>query len=151
MKQLYPLAALLLLSPTSHAVDFNKDALKKLQEEGAKVAAQAKGPQTFKITDKLCLAGNNDILSVEKCKDNDKKQHWKTDDKGRLVAHDGRCIANNKLQKCDSSKKQVWQQDSKGRLVNKAKRCLQVKSEPPKAGSKVVTTTCSGSSNQVWS
>ncbi len=151
MKQLYPAAVLLLVTGTAgHAVELNTEALKKMQQEGHRIVAESMGPRAYRIADDLCLAGG-DVLSVEKCDSKAKNQQWESDDKGRLVSHDGQCIAGNKLKKCAGGKVQIWTHDDKGRLVNEAQQCLQVQGKSPKPGAKVVTAKCSGSRSQVWS
>ena len=89
-------------------------------------------------------------LAVKPCDAKSKSQVWQIDGQGRLVAHDGRCVAGDQLQKCGSGNAQKWQVDGRGRLANGAKQCLQAQGNPPKAGAKVVGAACSKAPNQVW-
>lgn len=132
------------------AVEFNTDALKSMQKEGHKIVAEAQGGKPFKTRNGLCLDYAGKVVMVKKCKSSGSSQTWHFDDKGRLVASDGRCIAGSNLAKCSGAKGQQWEQDGKGRLAGNNGKCLQTQGNPPKAGAKVVAAGCSGAANQVW-
>lgn len=150
MKQAFVSAALAaLLVPSAMAVDFNTDALKSMQEEGHKIVEEAQG-KAYRTAGGLCLDVAGGALAVKPCDANSKSQVWQIDGQGRLVAHDGRCVAGDQLQKCGSGNAQKWQVDGRGRLANGAKQCLQAQGNPPKAGAKVVGAACSKAPNQVW-
>jgi hypothetical protein len=150
MKQRFMAAALAVaIAPFAAAVEFNKDALKSMQEEGHKIVEEAQG-RAYRAAGGLCLDIAGGGLSVKPCDAKAKTQVWQIDGKGRLVAGDGRCVAGDKLQKCGSGNAQKWKVDGNKRLANAAKQCLQVKGSPPKAGAKVIAVACSKSPNQVW-
>ena len=152
MKQLFPVTAFTLAlagASGANAVDFNKDALKSMQEEGHKIVEEAEG-RTYKTANGLCLDVDGASLVVAACDPKSKSQVWRIDGQGRLVAHDGRCVASDKLQKCGSGNAQKWKVDDKKRLANAAKQCLQPQGNPPKAGAKVSAAGCSKAANQVW-
>ena len=150
MKQVFLAAAVALAGVSSaHAVDFNKDALKSMQEEGHKIAEEA-GGRTYSTANGLCLDVAGAALVVAPCDPKSKSQVWQIDGQSRLVAHDGRCVAGDKLQKCGSGNAQKWKVDDKKRLSNAAKQCLQPQGNPPKAGARVAAAGCSKAANQVW-
>jgi hypothetical protein len=151
MKQAVAFVAFMLaLGPAANAVEFNKDALKSMQEEGHKIVEESKGARAYEAAGGHCLDMKRDGLVIKKCDAKAKTQMWKFDGKGRLVANDGRCVTGAKLQKCADSKAGKWKLDDKKRLANGAKQCLQVQGKPPKPGAQVVAAACSKSPNQVW-
>ena len=151
MKQVSLVTAIFLLAASpAGAVEFNKDALKTIQEEGHKIAAEALGARTFKTSNGLCLDYAGRALLVKKCKSTGSTQGWYFDEQGRLVASDGRCVAGAQLANCGSGKGQKWKLDGNKRLANQNKQCLQVPGNPPKAGAKLKAAACSGAANQVW-
>ncbi len=150
MKQVFLAAAVALAGVSSaHAVDFNKDALKSMQEEGHKIVAETEG-RAFMTGNGLCLDVDGAGLVVANCDPKSKSQIWRIDGESRLVAHDGRCVASDKLQKCGSGNAQKWKVDDKKRVANTAKQCLQPQGNPPKAGAKVAAAGCSKAGTQVW-
>ena len=150
MKQLFFCAALAAIPWTStNAVDFNTDALKAMQQEGHKIVEVTNAGTPLKIRN-LCLDTAGAGLVVRVCKEDAASQKWLFDDQGRLVAHDGKCVAGAKLQNCGPGDVQKWTQDNSKRLANAAGKCLQVQGDAPKAGAKVVAGACSDSPNQVW-
>ena len=151
MKQAYLLVALMLaLGPAANAVEFNKDALKSMQEEGHKMLEESRGTRTYKAPGGLCLDVAGAGLVVNKCNAKAKNQMWYFDDQGSLVAGDGRCVTGSKLQKCGASKAESWKLDGQKRLASSVQKCLQVQGNPPKPGAEVVAGACSKSPSQVW-
>lgn len=149
MKQVYGFAALLLVAGSAAHAQFNTDALKKMQEEGHRIVAAATEAQSFRVGNNLCLS-SGPALRVQTCDATVLHQRWSDDEAGHLIAHDGTCLAGNRLLECSTANAQLWEQDKKGRLVNKANQCLQVQGQPLKAGAGVVATRCSESPAQVW-
>jgi hypothetical protein len=156
MKPAYLAAGLLALYiPWATAVDFNKDALKSMQEEGHKIVAEEQGFRAFKVGGQ-CLHDNNPgktgaPVVTRKCDGKSKNQNWRADDQGRLVGQGGHCLAvqgnagaGAVTQKCGSSKAQKWQRDKKQRFTNGGGLCLQGK------GGKVTSAKCSDAADQVW-
>lgn len=137
------------------AIDLNTDAMKKMQEEGHKIVEQeTQAERAFELPNGQCLvAGGGNVVSA-KCNDKAANQKWKFDDKGRLVASNGKCVAaaggdnnpeaNAVLQKCNNSPAQQWKLDNAKRLVNENDICLQAK------GKNVVTAKCSKAATQKW-
>lgn len=151
MKPVYVVAAILAVStPFANAVDFNKDAMKSMQDEGHKILEDSKGARTYKTSNGLCLDFAGAALLVKKCNAKANSQKWLMDGQSRLVANDKRCVAGAQLKKCGSGQNQKWQLDNSKRLANGAKKCLQVPGNPPKAGAKLVASGCSKAANQVW-
>ena len=151
MKQAYAMAALtVVLGSAANAVEFNTDALKSMQEEGHRIVAESQGARAYKAAGGLCLDIAGAGLVINKCNAKAKTQMWNVDGQGRLVAHDGRCVAGSNLQKCGASKAENWNLDGQNRLANAAKQCLQIQGNPPKPGAKVVAAACNKSPNQVW-
>ena len=151
MKQAYFLAALtFVLGSAANAVEFNTDALKSMQEEGHKIVAESKDARAYKASAGHCLDIAGAGLVINKCNAKAKTQMWNFDGQGRLLAHDGRCVAGSNLQKCGASKTEIWKLDGQKRLANDAKQCLQIQGNPPKPGAKVVAAACNKSPNQVW-
>jgi hypothetical protein len=152
MKQVFLVTALLAATATgAQAVEFNTDALKSMQEEGHKIVEEAQAGRAYKAAGDLCLdiAGNG--LVVRKCNAKARSQQWSMDGQGRLVAHDGRCVAGPQLAKCGAAKAQKWKHDGKQRLANQNNACLQVQSNPPQAGTRVVVAGCRDkAAAQVW-
>jgi hypothetical protein len=152
MKQVFLLTVVTTLFATSaQAVEFNKDAMKAMQEEGLKMVEESQGARAYKAANNFCLdmAGNG--LVVRKCNANSKTQKWILDSQNRLVAHDGRCVAGPQLGKCGTSKAQKWRYDGKHRLTNENNMCLQVQASPPQAGTKVGVAGCRDNvAAQVW-
>ena len=150
MKQLF-LAAALTAFPwaSANAVDFNKDALKAMQQEGHKIVEEAEAGRPFKFRN-LCLDTAGAKLVVKACNEKAASQKWRFDDQGRLVAHTGKCVAGAQLQNCGPGNVQKWHHDKKKRLVNAAKQCLEAEGDAPKAGARVAAVACSDSPNQVW-
>jgi len=141
---------LLIASPFASAVDLNKDAMKAMQQQGQNIVDESKDGRHYRAAGGTCLDSKKDALVVNKCNDKTNSQKWKIDGKGRLLAHNGKCVAGTKLAKCGSAKNQKWKQDDKMRLVNKSKQCLEVTGKSPKAGTPVKTAACSKSKGQVW-
>ncbi len=151
MKQLTLLSVLFIgVAAQVHAVEFNKDALKSMQQEGHKIVAESQGGKSYKTRNGLCLDFAGKVLMVKKCKASGSSQTWHFDDQGRLVASDGRCVTGADLANCGSGNNQKWQLDDQGRLAGGNKKCLQTQGNPPKNGAKVVAAGCSGAANQVW-
>jgi hypothetical protein len=96
---------------------------------------------------KLCLNAG-DALTIEACNGKAASQQWALNNDGRLVAHDGRCVAGASLVKCAGGKNQKWVYDKRGRLRNQSQQCLQAGGE--KAGARVSAPACSGKATQVW-
>ncbi len=147
------------------AVDFNKDALKKMQEEGHDIVDQEQGLRAFRLASDLCLhaakpkkAGSK--LQVAKCKSKSDNQKWQFDDKGRLATKGGVCLgvsgngkkagARAELQQCGDAEHQRWTLDDKGRLVNGFGNCLQAAGNGTKAGAKLESRPCKQSAAQTW-
>lgn len=151
MKLKFPLVAIFVAAaPLAAAVELNTDALKSMQEEGMKIVEESEGGRPYKIGQGLCLDYAGAVMLVKKC-DNSATQKWRFDDKGRLAASDGRCVAGNaQLQKCGGGSGQQWQLDNRKRLANGDNQCLEVQGSNVAAGAKVHTTACSKSANQVW-
>ena len=135
---------------SAQAVDFNKDALKSMQEEGHKIVSESQGARTYKASNGQCLDFKGSGLVLANCSDKSNTQKWKMDDKKRLVANNGRCIGGAQLQDCSNAKAQKWTHDSGHRLINQAKKCLQPQGSPPKSGAKITAANCSKSEHQVW-
>ena len=151
MKQIFLLAALAMaLAPGAQAVDFNKDAMKSMQEEGHRIVEESQGGRAYKAGNNLCLDTGDGGLVLRKCNGGAKTQKWTMDGQSRLVAHDGRCVAGAKLAKCGAGKGQKWKHDGNKRLANQNKQCLQVQGNPPKGGAKVVVAACNKAQGQVW-
>ncbi len=155
MKQLSLFAGLfagfsLTFGPVVQAVDFNAEAMKSMQKEGHQIVEDSQQGRIYKSAGGHCLDKVGAGLVVKKCNAKVKTQRWRLDNKKRLVASDGRCVAGAKLQKCGSGKAQVWKLDGQKRLANNAKQCLQAQGNPPKAGAKVVVADCNKAPNQVW-
>lgn len=151
MKPVCLIAALAVSFTTTvaNAVEFNKEALQSMQEEGHKIVEQAQG-KTYKSAGGLCLDIAGAALVVRPCNAKSQSQIWKIDTESRLVAHDGRCVAGAQLQKCGAGNAQKWKVDEKKRLANTKQQCLQVQGNPPKAGAKVIAPACSQAPTQVW-
>ena len=158
MKQAYLwVSVLAIYLPAAQAVDFNKDALKSMQEEGHKIVANDAEMRAFKLPSGLCLQAASSgkagaSLLARKCNAKSNSQKWRFDKK-RLTNPAGVCIdvsggsksgAAAVMAKCGSAKSQQWKHDGKKRLVNGAKQCLEAD------GAKVVAANCSNSPNQVW-
>jgi len=143
--------ALCLATAGAQAVTLNKDALKSMQQEGHKIVEESQGGRVFKSNTGQCLDSAGKALLIKQCGNKVASQLWRFDDKGRLVAHDGRCIGGNaQLQKCNNNKEQQWKLDGKKRLAGGGGKCLQPQGNPPKAGSKIAAVNCSGAGRQVW-
>ncbi len=152
MKQVFAFTAISALIATgAQAVEFNKDALKSMQEEGHKIVEESQAGRPYKSAGGLCLdiAGNG--LVVRNCNANAKTQKWSVDGQNRMVAHDGRCLSGPQLSQCGNSKAQKWKHDNKQRLANQNNMCLQVQANPPQAGTKVGVAGCKDQvAAQVW-
>ncbi|MDX1569448.1 MAG: RICIN domain-containing protein [Xanthomonadales bacterium] len=136
------------LGTSAQATEFNKDALKTMQQQGHEIAEDA--PRRFKAKGDFCLDTSDDGLVVKACSD-EATQKWKFDDKRRLVANSGRCVAVGKLADCDASDVKSWTHDDAKRLVNADGKCLQIKGNTPKADAKVVNAACKKDVvGQVW-
>ncbi len=152
MKQVFLLlVATSLLATGARAVEFNTDALKSMQEEGHRIVDEALGGRAYKAANNFCLDVAGDGMVIRKCKGDSQTQKWVTDEQGRLVAHDGRCVDGARLAKCGGAKSQKWKHDDKNRLANNNNKCLQVQGSPLKGGAKVVPVDCHNKTpNQVW-
>jgi hypothetical protein len=152
MKQVFLLtAAAAVLASAAQAVEFNKDAMKSMQEEGLKIVEETQGARNYKTANGFCLdmAGNG--LVVRKCNAGSRTQKWILDSQTRLVAHDGRCVTGPQLSQCGSGKAQKWQYDKQQRLANQNNACLQVQASPPSEGAKVGVAACKDKvAAQVW-
>lgn len=159
------------------AAQFNPDALKKMQKEGHKIVEEQQAAEAAKETAEktakeiakprgvedaadtrlarhsyrfganLCLDARGG-LSVQTCDSETATQQWALDAGGRLVAHDGRCLAGARLAPCAGGAKQKWVHDKRGRLRNGAQQCLRPGSRT--AGAPVRVAACSGKPMQVW-
>lgn len=153
MKPTYLLAGLLsVYIPVAAAVDFNKDAMKTLQEEGHKIADENTGARAFKLSGGHCLQApskNGASLLLKKCNSKN-NQKWQLDGQGRIMAHAGGCVdvagGNAVLQKCGGAKSQQWKHDGKNRLVSGGKKCLQGDA----ASGKVAAAACGNPPDQIW-
>lgn len=152
--------------PVAHGVTFNTDALKSMQQEGHKIAEQAKALRAFKLPNNKCLhaagnlgkAGTN--VEFHDCNPDSKNQQWRFDDQGRLVNQGGKCLgvagdpnkpgANVLLQECGGAKAQQWTQDDKQRLVDGVGKCLHAAGDAKSVSGNVVTTNCKEIPNQRW-
>ena len=143
-------ALLLAISPLAGAVDLNKDAMQAMQQQGQNIVDESQDGRWYRAAGGLCLDVKNSVLVVNKCNEKADMQKWKMDDKSRLVAHSGQCVASTALTKCGSEKNQKWQLDETMRLVNQTNQCLEVPGKSAKAGTPVVTAACSSSKGQVW-
>lgn len=151
MKRIFLVSALALaVTAPARAVEFNTDALKSMQEEGHKIVAEAQGARSYKASNGECLDFKGKRLLLAKCNEKKNTQQWTLDDKQRLVAHNGLCVAGSNLQECNNSKAQKWTHDNKQRLASNARKCLQPKSKPPKSGDNVVAGNCSKSEHLAW-
>ena len=152
MKQLFGLTTLTaVLATGTQAVELNTDALKTMQKEGDRIVEEAKGGRAYRAANNFCLdvAGNG--LVVRKCNGGAKTQKWIMDGQGRLVAHDGRCVAGGQLAKCGPGNGQKWKHDGKNRLAGHNKQCLQIEGNTPEGGARVITAACNNQvSGQVW-
>lgn len=145
------IGAFCLAATGAHAVTLNTDALKSMQEEGHKIVEEAQGGREYRSNTGQCLDSAGKALLIKQCGNKAASQQWRSDDQGRLVAHDGRCVGGNgQLQKCGGASEQRWGLDDKQRLANAAGKCLEPQGNPPAAGSKVVAVDCSGSGKQRW-
>jgi len=154
MKQAYFLMGLLVaVAPATHAVDFNKEALKSMQQEGHKIVEESADARMYRAGGGFCLGSAGQKLVIKACNNGDQSQKWRMNDSQQLVAHDGRCVGiaagDAVLQKCGGAKNQKWSQDGKKRLVNNARQCLQFLGDTA-AGSSVASANCNKTSRQVW-
>jgi hypothetical protein len=152
MKQIFLLTALAVsLAQGAQAIELNKDAMKTMQQEGHRIVEESQGGRDYKAGNNLCLDTGGGGLIVRKCNGGAKTQKWKMDDKKRLVAHDGLCVAGAQLAKCGAGKAQTWKHDDSKRLSNQNKQCLQVQGNPLKAGAKVGVAACGNKvAGQAW-
>ncbi len=151
MKKAYFLSALMLcIGSAANAVEFNKEALKSMQEEGHKIVEESQAGRVFKTAGGECLDIAGAGMVVRNCNASAKTQQWSLSGQGHLISHDGRCVTGAKLQKCGAGQAQQWKHDGNGRLINATQKCLQVQGNPPKPGAKVVAANCSKAPNQVW-
>jgi hypothetical protein len=152
MKQIFLLTALAVsLAQGAQAIELNKDAMKTMQQEGHRIVEESQGGRAYKAGNNLCLDTGGGGLIVRKCNGGAKTQKWKMDDKKRLVAHDGLCVAGAQLAKCGAGKAQTWKHDDSKRLSNQNKQCLQVQGNPLKAGAKVTVAACGNNvPGQTW-
>lgn len=151
MEMIQRLAAAALLASigaSAHALQFNKDALKAMQEAGHKIVEEADGATTFKGRGDFCLDTAGTGLVVRTCSDA-ASQRWRFDDQSRLVAHTKQCVAGASLRECAAGDAQVWAHDDEKRLANRAGQCLEIQGTP-RSGAKVVTAACSDAPGQVW-
>jgi len=167
MKHALLLTGLLLgYLPAAFCVTFNTDALKSMQQEGHKIAEQAKGLRAFSLPNNKCLhaagnigkAGTN--VEFQDCKAESNNQKWRFDDQGRLVNQGGKCLgvsgdpnkagADVLLQDCSGAKAQQWKQDDKQRLVNGVGKCLNAVGDAKSVSGNVVSNTCKEIPNQRW-
>lgn len=149
MIQRFAVATLLTsIGACAHALQFNKDALKAMQEEGHKIVEEAEGVTIFKGQGGFCLDTAGTSLVVRTCSDAG-SQRWRFDDENRLVAHSKQCVESATLRKCAAGDAQVWAHDDEKRLVNRAGQCLQIQGSP-RADAKVTTAACSDEPGQVW-
>ena len=156
MKQIFLLAALALV-PGAQAVELNKDAMKTMQQKGHEIVEQEKAKEQaqksrpWKAGNNLCLEPANGGLVIRQCNAQSMAQKWTQDGKGRLVAHNGRCVAAGaKMAKCGDGKGQKWKHDGNKRLANANNQCLQVQGNQAKAGTKVIQAACGNAKGQVW-
>ncbi|MBN7797833.1 RICIN domain-containing protein [Parahaliea mediterranea] len=142
------------------AIEFNTDAIKKMQEEGEKIMEEEKAFRAFKLPNGQCLqaAGNPSKAGVKlvsrKCNDKAQNQKWQFDKQGRLASHGGACVglagdgkeagASAVLKNCGGAGDQKWSLDGAGRLHNKGGLCLEAQ------GGQVQTAPCSKAANQKW-
>lgn len=137
------------LGTSAHATQFNKEALKTMQEEGHEIVEESEGARQFQAQGNFCLDTSAKGLVVRACSEA-ASQKWRFDDASHLVAHSGQCVAGATLADCSAGNVQSWTYDDAKRLVNGAGQCLQVKGSAPKAGARVVTAPCSDAASQVW-
>ena len=148
MIQRFAVAALVaVVGASAHAVEFNTDALKAMQEEGHQIVADAEG-RRFEVAGGFCLDTAGNGLVVRACSDAE-TQKWRLDDQSFLVAKSGQCVAGASLRDC-AGNTQTWTWDDSKRLVNAARQCLQVQGNAPAAGARVRTAACSGAATQMW-
>lgn len=146
---------------STSAVEFNTDALKKMQQEGHKILEDQQGPRVFRLGNGNCLQPAGDAakpgtnVALRKCDDKVKAQQWTWDSNGRLLSQAGTCLskagepnqlqANAVLRACTGAKNQQWEQDGEGRLINGVGSCLQAEK------GNAVTRTCNQAPTQKWS
>lgn len=153
------------------AAQFNPDALKKMQKEGHKIVEEQQAAEAAKsVADTKAAADTQGVtspaarhayrtgtglcldargaLAVRPCAGKIAAQQWGFDPRGRLVAHDGRCLDGASLATCAGGATQKWIHDKRGRLRNQAKQCLRARNE--KAGAPLIAAPCSGAPALVW-
>ncbi|TXS90736.1 RICIN domain-containing protein [Parahaliea maris] len=158
MKHRFLIPGLLALCTAgAYAIDLNKDALKKMQEEGHKIAEGEGNFRSFGLPNGQCLQAAGDPskagvnVVVRKCNDSANNQKWQLENQ-HLKSHGNLCVAvgseaqkpgsNVVLKACGGGKEQKWSLDGQGRLKNGFEHCLQANN------GNVVTAACSGSGQQ---
>jgi len=152
--------------PAALCVSFNTDALKSMQQEGKKIAEQAKALRAFALPNNKCLHVTGDLrkaganVGFQDCNADSNNQKWRFDEQGRLANQGGKCLgvagdpnkpgASAVLQDCGAAKAQRWTQDGKQRLVNGVGKCLHAVGDGNTVAGNVVTTNCGEAPNQVW-
>lgn len=149
MIQRFAVAALVAaVGASAQATEFNKDALKAMQQQGHQIVEESES-RRFKAQGDLCLDTSDEGLLVKTCSDAD-SQKWRLDDQQRLIAHSGQCVAGAKVRECGDENAQKWTLDDEKRLANANQRCLQVQGGAPQSGAKVITAPCGDVVAQIW-
>lgn len=167
MKHVLLLIGLLLVyMQAAVSVTFNPEALRTMQQEGHKIAEQAKDLRTVKLPNDKCLHASGNLgkaganVEFRDCIVDSKNQQWRIDDQGRLVNQGGKCLgvagdpnkagASAVLQDCGSGKAQKWKLDGKQRLVNGVGKCLHAVGNAKTVSGNVVSNDCKEVPNQRW-
>ena len=137
------------LGTAAHSTEFNKDALKTMQQQGHDIVEESEGARQFRAQGDFCLDASDNGLVVKACSDA-ASQKWRINDQSHLVASSGQCVAGASLVDCAAGNPQSWTHDDAKRLVNAAGQCLQVQGNAPRAGANVITAPCGNATVQVW-
>jgi hypothetical protein len=157
--------ALLLGASLAHAVKFNPEAMRTLQEQGNRMADQILTLHPYRLPSGKCLHQTGDLKTlpanviIANCSGK-ASQNWKFDAKRRFLNQGGACLGvagdpakadvNVRAVPCGGGPALVWRPGADGRITHSSGKCLTVGGNPNVAGTNVILSPCRGEPRQKW-
>lgn len=147
--------------PVAHAIKFNPETLRAMQEEGLKIADQIHAERAYRLVTGKCLHVDGDLsnfpanIVIADC-NNSPNQIWRFDEQGRFVNQSGACATvhgdgNIVAAACGEGADFNWQPGANGLITHQASgQCIAVHGDPNAAASNVALAGCAENPNQVW-
>ena len=158
-------AAVFCAVSAAHAVKFNPEAMRAMQQEGKKIADQALSLRPYRLPSGKCLHVAGDLQTfpanvvVWECAAIP-NQNWRFDESGKLLNESGRCLGvagdatvsdeNVGVGDCADIPNFQWRPGTDGSLIHSSGKCLTAAGDIAVLGTNVIVTACAGAPSQQW-